>query len=65
MTLIRKNGNKIEIFRDEEDINREIFAELSEYYGDHTDDLELAMSQQRVTEDNSVTGPCGMIQVRF
>lgn len=51
MTLIRRTRTgRVEIFRDIEDVNRDIFAELSEYYGNHTDDLELAMSQQRVEE---------------
>lgn len=51
MTLIRRTRTgRVEIFRSIEDVNRDIFAELSEYYGDHTDDLELAMSQQRVEE---------------
>lgn len=51
MTLIRRTRTgRVEIFRSIEDVNRDIFAALSEHYGDHTDDLELAMDQQRITE---------------
>lgn len=51
MTLIRRTRTgRVEIFRSIEDVNRDIYEALSEYYGDHTDDLELAMDQQRITE---------------
>lgn len=51
MTLIRRTRTgRVEIFRSIEDVNRDIYAALSEYYGENTDDLELAMDQQRITE---------------
>lgn len=51
MTLIRKDrhGN-VSMFRDIEDINHDIHVELCKFYGNHSDDCELALSQQLLTE---------------
>lgn len=62
MTLIRrdKHGN-VSVFRDIEDLNHEIRVELCKFYGNHSDDCELALSQQLLTEQDA--DHLGMIRV--
>lgn len=62
MTLIRKDkhGN-VSVFRDIDDLNHEICAELVEFYGNHSDDCKLALSQQLLTEQDA--DYLGMVRV--
>ena len=62
MTLIRKDrrGN-VSTFRDIEDINHEIHVELAKFYGNHSDDCELALSQQLLTAQDA--DYLGMVRV--
>lgn len=62
MTLIRKDrhGN-VSMFRDIEDINHDIHAGLCKFYGNHSDDCELALSQQLLTEQDA--DYLGMVRV--
>lgn len=61
MTLIRKDrhGN-VSMFRDIDEVNREIKEDLIEYYGNTGYDFSLVMSQQKITESDYL----GMIRVR-
>lgn len=62
MTLIRRNGHgNVSMFRDIEDINRDIRAGLTKFYGNHSDDCELALSQQLLTEQDA--DYLGMVRV--
>ena len=62
MILIRKDrhGN-VSMFRDIEDINHDIHVELAKFYGNHSDDCELALSQQLLTEQDA--DYLGMVRV--
>lgn len=61
MTLIRKMRNgKTEIFRDIDEVNKEIREDLIKYYGNTGYDFCLAMSQQKITESDYL----GMVRVK-